>query len=126
VLLTVQLSLTIGVPSDTPVAPQAALAVTTTSAAGTIDGPELSTTLIVWFNVAVLPAPSVTVQVMEEKPNGKSEGPLFTTLATLQLSFVITPKSIEEASAPQTDPALTVTTGGAVIVGLVVSITVTV
>src|SRR5690606_41075659 len=71
------------------------------------------------------PALSVTVQVTVVLPSGKVSGALLLTEATPQLSAVSgVPRAKPVASHPES--ALTVTASGAVIVGTVVSFTVTV
>ena len=63
-LATLQLSAVVGLPKATPVAIQVpASTLTVTSAGQVIVGSILSITVTVWVQVAVLPEPSVTVQV---------------------------------------------------------------
>ena len=60
---TEQLSEVEGVPKETPVAVQPSLVNTATSAGQVMVGATLSVTVTSWLQVAVLPEPSVTVQV---------------------------------------------------------------
>ena len=60
---TVQLSEVKGLPKETPVAVHPELVKTATSAGQVIAGATLSVTVTSWLQVAVLPEPSVTVQV---------------------------------------------------------------
>ena len=120
-----QLSFVIGFPKTTPVAVQAVFVETVNAIGATIVGFVLSTTVTTWVAVAVRPAPSVTVQVTVVFPNGNTVGALFTTDATEQLSAVIgVPKAT--LNAAQELFAITDTFAGAVIVGFVLSTTVTV
>ena len=74
-----------------------------------------------------MPAPSVTVQVTVVAPNGKLVGASLVVLATLQLSPVVGVPNVTFASAVAHVPAstLTLTAAGAVIVGKMLSTTVT-
>jgi len=67
---TLQLSAVVGVPSDTPVAVQPELVTAFTVAGQVMVGATLSVTDTVCVQVAVLPAPSVTVQVTVVFPKG--------------------------------------------------------
>ena len=58
------------------------------SAGAVIVGAWVSTTVTNWVSVAVLPEPSVTVQVTVVLPNGNVAGASLSTLATEQLSSV--------------------------------------
>ena len=70
--------------------------------------------------VAVLPLASLAVQVTVVVPVGKVAGALFVTVASAQLSAVVgVPKLIGL-------PKQAVKAGGAVIVGMILSVTVTV
>ena len=69
-LATLQLSDVVGVPNDTPVAVQPLLVVAFTVAGQVIAGLTLSETCTVCVQVAVLPEPSVTVQVTVVFPKG--------------------------------------------------------
>ena len=75
--------------------------------------------------MAILPDPSVTVQVTVVIPNGKAAGALFVTEATEQLSAVT---GVPRATpvAVQAELVVVFTVAGAVIVGLMLSVTVTV
>ncbi len=93
-------------------------------AGAVIVGKVLSVTVTTCVAVAVLPALSVTVQVTVVEPNGKVAGALFVTDATPQLSAVtVLPKLL--ITAPQLAFADTLIAAGAVIVGLMLSTTVT-
>ncbi len=73
----------------------------------------------------MFPLPSVTVHVTVVFPKGNEDGASLVTLATLQLSAdVAVPKLIPVAAHPVFIFALIST--GAVIVGLTVSVTVTI
>ena len=74
--------------------------------------------------MAVLPDPSVTVQVTVVLPSGNAEGALFVTEATEQLSDV-TGEPRDTPVAVQPELVLADTATGAVMVGLTLSITVT-
>ena len=85
----------------------------------------LSVTVTVWVAVALFPEPSVTVQVTVVLPKGKEVGALLVTEATEQLSAVV--------GVPRTTPVavqavfvVVATFDGAVMVGLMVSSTITV
>jgi hypothetical protein len=85
----------------------------------------LSTTVTVCVAVAVLPAASATVQVTVVVPSGNAVGALFVTVATAQLSELtgvprFTPVAVHAVLVP------VVIAAGAVIVGLILSKTVTV
>ncbi len=67
---TEQLSETEGEPKDTPVAEQPLLVVAFTVAGQVMEGGTLSVTMTSWLQVAVLPLPSVTVQVTVVVPRG--------------------------------------------------------
>ena len=67
---TVQLSLVAGVPNTTPVAVHPVLVLAFIVAGAVIEGFTLSVTFTVWVAVAVLPLPSVTVQVTVVDPIG--------------------------------------------------------
>ena len=71
----------------------------------------------------MFPLASVTVQVTVVVPAKNSNGALFVTLATLQLSAVIgVPKTTP--AAPQDADEATVIAAGAIIVGFIASTTV--
>ena len=74
-----------------------------------------------------MPEPSVTVQVTVVAPNGKLVGALFVVEATLQLSAVVGVPSVTFEAAVAHVPAstLTLTAAGAVMVGSMLSTTVT-
>ena len=87
-LATEQLSAVVGVPKATPVATHVPAPTFTLTAEGqVIVGLMLSVTVTIWSQVAVLPLPSVTVQVTVVFPIGKLAGALLFTLATEQLSL---------------------------------------
>ena len=69
-LATLQLSDGADVPKLTPVAVQPLFVVAVTFAGHVITGATLSVTVTVWLHVAVLPDPSVTVQITVVTPNG--------------------------------------------------------
>ena len=69
-LATLQLSEVVGVPKLTPVAVQPLFVVAVTFAGHVIIGATLSVTVTVCEHVAVLPEPSVTVQITVVTPNG--------------------------------------------------------
>ena len=122
---TIQLSALIGVPKITPVAVQAVLVVAVTLAGAVMVGKTLSTTVTVCVAVFIFPEPSVTVQVTVVTPNGKTVGALFVVEATEQLSAVVgTPRTTPVAV--QAVFVFAVTLAGAVIVGKILSVTVTV
>ena len=121
---TVQLSFVTGVPNTTPVAVHAVFVFTVIAAGATMVGFVLSTTVTTCVAVAVFPAPSVTVHVTVVFPNANTVGALFVTLATVQLSAV-TGVPNATLNAAHALFAFTVTFAGAVIVGLVLSTTVT-
>ena len=123
--VTEQLSEVTGVPNANPVTPQVALDETVRAAGATMVGFEASVIVTNCVAVAVLPLASVTVQVTVVAPIGNVVGALFVTLATEQLSEVAgVPKETFNAKQPLL--VVVVTANGAVIVGIVVSLTVTV
>jgi uncharacterized membrane protein len=124
-LATEQLSDVTGLPNVANVAEQELFAFTVMLAGTTIVGAVLSFTVTVCVAVAVLPDPSVTVHVTVVVPNGNGDGALFVTLATEQLSDV-TGEPIFTLNATHDAFEGTVTFEGAVIVGFVLSSTVTV
>jgi hypothetical protein len=84
---TVQLSVVIGVPKNTPLAVQVPASELTVTAVGQlIVGSSRSFTVTICSQVALLPEPSVTVQVTVVLPKGKIAGALFEIFATVQLS----------------------------------------
>ena len=91
-------------------------------------GSILSTTVTSCEAVAVLPDASVTVQVTVVVPTGKLFGASFVVLETAQLSAVTGVPNVTFAAAALHWPAstFTVTSAGAVIVGSMLSTTVTV
>ena len=113
-----------GVPKTTPEATQEAFAFKVILAGATIVGNVTSETVTVWVAVAVFPLPSFTVHVTVVVPRGKTVGALLVIWATEQLSAVTgVPKTTLNAAHALF--ALTVTLAGAVIVGVVTSVTVT-
>ena len=124
-LATEQLSEVTGVPKTTPVAEQPKLAIIVIAVGATIVGFVISVTVTICVAVAVFPLLSVTVHVTVVVPNKNVVGALLVTLATAQLSEVTgVPKVTLNATHPLL--AYTETFAGAVIVGLTVSVTVTV
>ena len=101
---------------------------TVTADGAVIVGSILSTTVTTCVDVAVFPLPSVTVQVTVVLPRGKLVGASFVVPATLQLSAVVgVPKTIFAKAVAQVPAStFTVTAAGAVIVGSILSTTVTV
>jgi hypothetical protein len=131
VLATLQLSAVVGVPNAMPEAAAEhapASAETVTAAGAVMVGFSSSVTVTDCVAVAVLPEPSVTVQVTVVTPNGNVAGASLVVLATLQLSAVVgVPSEKPEAAAVHAPAsAETVTASGAVMVGTVLSRTVTV
>ena len=124
-LATEQLSAVTGVPKATFTAKQPLFVEAVTAAGAVIVGTILSVTVTTWVAVAVFPEPSTTVHVTVVLPNGKATGALLVTLATAQLSVVT---GAPKAKPVRVQPALVVVViaAGAIIVGKVVSITVTV
>ena len=86
----------------------------------------MSVTVTICVALAVLPDPSVTVQVTVVLPSGNVAGALLVTLATEQLSAVVAvPRATPDAvHIPASE--LTLTAAGAVIVGFWLSVTVTI
>jgi hypothetical protein len=120
-----QLSLAVGVPKVTPVAVHPEFVKAVTVAGAIIVGFVLSTTVTNCVVVEEFPEASVTVQVTVVLPSVNTEGALFVTEATEQLSAVVgTPKLT--LNAEHVPLAFTVTAAGAVIVGVMLSNTVTV
>ena len=112
-----------GVPNTTPVAVQAVLVVAVTLAGAVMVGKTLSTTVTICVAVLIFPDPSVTVQVTVVEPAGKVVGALLVTEATEQLSAVVgTPKTTPVAEVQP----VAVTLAGAVMVGKILSVIVTV
>jgi hypothetical protein len=87
----------------------------------------LSTTVTTCVAVAVFPEPSVAVHVTVVLPSGKLAGALFDAV-TLQLSAIVGVPKVTFVNAVAQVPAstFTVTAAGAVIVGSILSSTVTV
>jgi len=102
-----QLSATVAVPSDTPLAVQSpASAFTVTAAGAVMVGFTLSTTVTVCVAVVVLPDASVAVQITVVRPTGKLEGALFAEVAPVQLSVTValprvTPVALQVADSTQ-------------------------
>ena len=94
----------------------------------TTEGAILSTTVTTCVAVAELPEASVTVQVTVVAPNGYGSGASFVAAFAAQLSAVVGAPKVTLEAAVVHEPAstLTVTSAGAVIVGLILSSTVTV
>src|SRR6056297_3301065 len=126
-MATLLLSSVVGVPKVTPVASQLpASAVNVTSAAVVSAGFSVSVTVSVWVAVALLPEPSVTVQVTVVDPRAKGSVALLVTLATVHLSSVVGVPTLTPVASQLPASAVNVTSAGAVIVGFSVSVTVTV
>jgi hypothetical protein len=123
-IVIVQLSVAVGAPNATLKAAHELFALTNTLAGAVTAGACVSVTVTVCVAVVVFPALSVTVQVTVVVPSGNVAGALLVTLATVQLSDVIgVPKTTPVATQ---DPfAEAKTFAGAVIVGFVLSFTVT-
>ena len=122
---TEQLSVVVGVPRTTPVAVQAEFVVAATFDGAVMVGFTLSVMVTVWVAVVLFPEPSVTVQVTVVLPKGKVVGALLVTEATEQLSAVIgVPRTTP--IAVQAEFVVAVTFDGAVMLGLIVSSTITV
>jgi hypothetical protein len=122
---TPQLSAVTGVPRITPVAVQAVLVVADTLAGQVIVGGILSVTVTVWLQLALLPLLSVTVHLTVVIPIGNATGASFVTDATPQLSAVtgvprITPVAVQAVLV------VADTLAGQVMVGRILSVTVTV
>ena len=123
-VVTEQLSATTGIPNTTFTATQLLFVETITFAGAVIVGTVVSTTVTVCVAVLTLPEPSVTVQVIVVVPNGNTVGALFVVLATEQLSAVTgVPSAIPVAE--QVVDAAVVIFAGAIILGKILSCTVT-
>jgi hypothetical protein len=122
---TPQLSAVTGVPRATPVAVHPVLVVAFTFTGQVMVGSTLSVTVTVWLQVAVLPLLSVTVQITVVVPIRNAAGALLETEATPQLSAVT---GVPRATPVAVHPVLVVvfTFVGQVMVGRVMSVTVTV
>ena len=98
--------------------------VASTSTGAVMVGFILSVTFTFWVAVAVLPEPSVTVHVTVVSPSWKAEGASLLTEATEQLSPVT---GIPRLTPVAAQPVLVVasTSTGAVMVGFILSVTVT-
>ena len=107
----------------TPVAVQPVMVVTSTSTDTVIVGFILSVTVTFWVAVAVLPEPSVTVHVTVVSPIGKTVG--HHCLPKPQSSCLLSPASKVTPVAVQPVTVVTSTSAGAVIVGFILSVTVT-
>jgi hypothetical protein len=128
---TPQLSAVVGDPSVTlalAVVQEAASTFTVTGAAQIIVGLIVSTTVTICVQVAVFPALSVTVQVTVVFPIGKTLGASLVTDFTPQLSAVVGDIRVTLALAVVQEAASTFTVTGAaqVMVGLILSTTVTI
>ena len=119
---TEQLSEVVGVPNETPVAVQPELVLADTAAGAMMLGFTLSITVTTCVAVAVLPDPSVTVQVTVVLPSGNAEGALLDTEATEQLSEVVGVPN-DTAVAVQPELVFAETAVGAIMVGLTLSVT---
>ena len=123
-LATEQLSAVTGVPNATPKATQLAFALTVIAAGAVIVGFIVSVTVTVCVAVAVFPEASVTVHVTVVVPTGNAVGALFVTLAMVQLSVVT---GVPKLRLVTVHPVVKVVAifAGAVITGMMLSITVT-
>ena len=82
-----------------------------------IVGFSTSVTVTFWLQVAVLPDPSVTVQVTTVTPIGYTAGPLLVTEATPQLSAVTGAPNTTPLAVQIVGSVFTATSAGQVIVG---------
>jgi hypothetical protein len=121
---TEQLSEVVGVPKTTLVDVHPILVVPVVAEGAVIVGLILSVTVTVCVAVFIFPEPSVTVQVTIVIPKGKAAGALLVTVATEQLSAVT---GVPKTTLVDVHPTLVVPVlaDGAVIVGLILSKTVT-
>src|SRR3989475_4892391 len=121
------LSDTLGVPRATLVAPhRPAEATTVTSAGQEMVGGWVSLTITVCGQVTLLPELSVTVQITEFVPTGKSAGALLVTVTGPQLSDTVGVPSVTLVAPHRPGEAIIVTRAGQEIVGGWVSLTITV
>jgi hypothetical protein len=132
----VQLSKTIGLPSETVVVqfpvPSLDVLAVVMFAGQVIEGASSSVTVTFWVQVVVLFAASLTVQVTVVTPIGKFAGALFETIndpTAVQLSKTIGLPSetvVVQFPVPSLDVLAVVMFAGQVIEGGIVSVTVTV
>ena len=125
-LLTEQLSVVTGVPKLTAVAVHEPRSVFTLTFDGhMMVGFWLSVTVTFCVQVAVLPEPSVTVQVTTVVPPGKAAGALLVTLATVQLSEAtgVPNETLLAVQEPASGPV--VIAAGQTMIGFWLSVTVT-
>jgi hypothetical protein len=92
----------------------------------TITGTSSSVTVTSWVQVAVLPEPSVTVQVTVVVPSRKVKGALLVIVDTEQLSLVTGVPRFTPVAPHDPASAVTETVAGQLIVGFCVSFTITV
>ncbi len=127
VLATAQLSEVVGVPKATLLAVHKPASTLTFTVAGQlIVGSILSVTVTVCVQVAVFPELSVTVQVTVVSPSGKTPGASLVVLATVQLSEVVGVPKATLLAVHNPASTLTFTVAGQLIVGSILSVTVTV
>nr|WP_234423345.1 hypothetical protein [Aquimarina spinulae] len=127
VLATAQLSEVVGVPKATLLAVHKPASTLTFTVAGQlIVGSMLSVTVTVCVQVAVFPELSVTVQVTVVSPSGKTPGASLVALATAQLSEVVGVPKATLLAVHKPASTLTFTVAGQLIVGSILSVTVTV
>ena len=123
-----QLSATVGKPRETPVALHPLLLLTILFAGQVIVGNTLSCTVTICVHVAVLFAASFTVQVTVVLPNGNAAGALFVTTNAAPLEQLSATVGVPNTTPVAVQPVFVnaVTFAGHVIVGTVLSVTVTV
>ena len=124
-VVTLQLSAMVGseVPKVVLHSPNAA--VVFILAGQVIVGNSISVTVTFWLQVAILPEPSVTVQVTTVTPIGNRAGALLVTEATAQLSAVTGTPNTTPLAVHSPASVFTATFAGQVIVGFSISVTVT-
>src|SRR5215472_15472387 len=91
-----------------------------------ITGGCVSRTITCCWQVAMLPLLSITVQVTRLVPTGNCAGALFVTVTVPQLSLVVGLPNTTFVATHSPASVLVVTSGGHVMVGTCVSVTVTV
>ena len=116
-LATVQLSAVTGVPRLIEAVHSPASVLALRLDGHTMVGFWLSVTVTVWVQVAVLPAPSVTVQVTVVTPIGKLAGASLVTLPTVQLSDVTGVPKLTPVAEHEPGSVFTLTFAGHMMVG---------
>ena len=91
-----------------------------------INGFSTSSTVTIWIHVAVLPYPSVAVQVILVAPNGNTVGALFEIITPVQLSVAVAFPYATLLAVHNPGSLLTVKSAGQVITGANGSTTVTI